>query len=410
MAETAADTEETTDTRKEGGFKPPFFSHKSSLTTDQILKCFVYFRVKKLDKKLNIAILFGGRSTEHQISLLSAQNVVAALDKDKFIPQLIAIDKKGQWFYFGQELQLLNSDDPKNIALAEVKERVYISQNTSECILWQRSSDTPLCTIDVIFPVLHGNYGEDGSIQGLAQLANIACVGCGILGSALCMDKDIMKKLLRDSGIPTAKWHLQRDNENILAYDELVKNLGTDLFIKPATLGSSVGISFVNNSTDYLEAVKYALEFDSKVIIEEKVEGREIECAVLGNDKAKASLPGEVIPKSSFYSYENKYLDENGALLHVPAQLEQNQTEAIQELALKCFNLLECSGMARLDVFLKENDVIIVNEVNTIPGFTNISMYPKLWEETGLPQTELISALIELAIEDNNKRNKLRLI
>ncbi len=360
-------------------------------------------------KKLKIAILFGGRSTEHEISLLSAQNVVNALDREKYDPVLIGIDRSGQWHYNENSIQLLNIQDAKAISMTQLDNPVVFSQNANDHHLISLSNKENLASIDVIFPVLHGTFGEDGSIQGLAKLANIPCVGCDILSSSIGMDKDIMKRLLRDSNISVAKWHTQRASNPLIKFDQLTPVLGNKLFIKPANLGSSVGVSFADNAKDFDKALKHALEFDSKVIIEEKIKGREIECAILGNRNPKASLPGEVVPKDEFYSFDNKYIDESGAQLIIPAELSKDQIQRIQSLCLQTYELLECKGMARVDIFLEDSGHIVINEINTIPGFTNISMYPKLWEISGINQTELISNLIDLAIADYENQNKLRL-
>lgn len=362
-----------------------------------------------MNKKLRVAIVFGGRSTEHEISLLSAQNVIQALDKDKFEAVLIGIDKTGKWHYNKDSFKLLNKNNAREVSAAFEDNAILISQNAGEHTIISLKNKEQVDHIDVIFPVLHGTYGEDGSVQGFAKLANLACVGCDILGSAVGMDKDIMKRLLRDAGIPVARWRTQRAENDLLDYDEVSSELGSELFIKPANLGSSVGVSFVDNASDFKKALEYGLLFDPKVIVEEKLVGREIECAVLGNEYPKASLPGEVIPKNSFYSFENKYMDESGAELVIPAQLSEMQIEKIQELSLKTYKALECKGMARVDVFLTKDDDIIVNEINTLPGFTNISMYPKLWEISGLDQTSLITELIHLALDAHKKQNNLRL-
>jgi D-alanine-D-alanine ligase len=261
----------------------------------------------------------------------------------------------------------------------------------------------------VIFPVLHGPFGEDGTIQGLAKLANIPCVGPGILGSAVGMDKDVMKRLLRDAGIPNARFvTLSAMNHNRVSYDALKIKLGQTLFIKPANLGSSVGISKVRNEDEFIKAIKLAFDYDLKVIVEEEIRGREIECAILGNENPMASVPGEIIPKADFYSYEAKYLDEDGAALSIPAQLPEYLAKQIQDLALQTFRVLECQGMSRVDIFLTPDEKLYVNEINTIPGFTKISMYPKLWEYSGIPYSELVDRLIQLAIEDHDKRNRLK--
>lgn len=356
-----------------------------------------------------MAIVYGGRSPEHQISLLSAQNVFKSLDKNLYQPILLGIDKKGIWHHNQESMALLHEEDPDNIEMDAVNNPVLISQNTNEHSVVSMNDSFQMSDIDVLFPVLHGTYGEDGSIQGLAKLANLPCVGCGILGSAVGMDKDIMKHVLRSLDIPVAKWVTLRKNTQTSDYKKITDLLGTELFIKPANLGSSVGVAYAETEAQFHEAVSNGLKYDHKVIVEEKIIGREIECAVLGNDNPSASIPGEVVPKDGFYSYENKYLDEKGAELHIPAILSEDQVSRVQELSIRTFINLECRGLTRVDMFLTPDDRLIINEVNTIPGFTNISMYPKLWEISDLPQTALISRLIELAQEEHKKQNKLQL-
>ncbi len=361
-------------------------------------------------EKLKVAIVFGGRSTEHQISLLSAQNVFKSLDKEKYEPLLIAIDKEGQWHYLEDAVFLLNNNtDAQSISLATSHNPVLLSQNTNAHTLVSVEQQNILDKIDVIFPVLHGTYGEDGLVQGLAKLANLPCVGCGILGSAVGMDKDIMKHVLRSHGIPVAKWVTIRNDHTTADYKSIASELGNELFIKPANLGSSVGVAYTKDETSFYGALKAGLQYDNKVIIEEKIVGREIEVAVLGNAHPEASIPGEVVPKNGFYSYENKYLNEKGAELHIPADLTTLQANKIRQLALDTYIKLECRGLTRVDMFMTEKEELIINEINTIPGFTNISMYPKLWEISGLPQTDLITRLIDLALEEHNLQNKLLL-
>ncbi|MBK8700220.1 MAG: D-alanine--D-alanine ligase [Saprospiraceae bacterium] len=359
------------------------------------------------DKK-RVAILFGGRSTEHHISLLSAKNVIDALDRGKFEPVLIGIDKKGKWHLNEGALKLIHEDNPNLIEMEVGATPVILSQNTNEHQLINQGSFQSLGKIEVIFPVLHGTYGEDGSIQGFAKLANLPCVGCGILGSAVGMDKDVTKRLLRDAGIAVADFvTLRKGYNDTLSYEAICKKLGNELFIKPANLGSSVGVSFVKDQSSFESAVAKAFRYDNKVVVEEKLKGREVECAVLGNEVPQPSAIGEVIPKSSFYTFENKYIDEGGAVLDIPAKLDAEVADRIKSLAVETYRLLECEGMTRVDMFLTEEGKLYVNEVNTIPGFTQISMYPKLWETSGLPYTELITRLIELAIESNEHRNSL---
>ncbi len=361
--------------------------------------------------KIRVAVLFGGRSTEHQISLLSAQNIIKSLDREKYEPVLIGIDKAGRWYYQQDSIQVLHGSDPKKIELTGIDTEILFSQNTNDHYITSVNAidREPLSGIDVIFPVLHGTYGEDGAIQGLAKVANLPCVGPGILGSAVGMDKEIMKRLLRDGGIASAKWVTlrRRDIPNI-DIDAIVDELGTELFVKPVNLGSSVGISFVRRKVDLQAAIMLAFQYDNKVLIEERVIGREIECAVLGNDDPIASIPGEVIPKDGFYSFEAKYVDEQGAKLAIPADLTEEQIEAVKKLSIETFVQLECSGMARVDMFLTEDDRLLINEINTLPGFTNISMYPTLWKISGISNLELIDRLIQLAIEEYERDNELK--
>ena len=358
-------------------------------------------------KKKRVAILFGGRSTEHKISLLSAKNVIKSIDKDKYEPILVAIDKNGIWHQI-DDLKFLEKVSIDNEPLTSLDSAVLLSQNNGQHILHSLDDHSSI-GIDVLYPVLHGTYGEDGSVQGLAKLAGLPCVGCGIVGSAVGMDKDIMKHILISMDIPVASWATIRNSSEGADYTALSEQLGEELFIKPANLGSSVGVSHVTNEAQFSEAIEKALTYDSKVICEEKIVGREIECAVLGNAYPKASVPGEIISKGGFYSYENKYLDEKATELVIPADLSQEQTEAVQQLALETYIGLECRGLTRVDMFLTADDELIINEINTIPGFTDISMYPKLWEASGLSSTELISELIELALEEYEARSKLAL-
>ncbi|MBU3917295.1 D-alanine--D-alanine ligase, partial [bacterium] len=254
--------------------------------------------------------------------------------------------------------------------------------------------------IDVVFPIIHGTYGEDGCLQGFLQMQHIPFVGSGVLGSAVGMDKDIMKRLLKLDGIKCAKHQtIYSWQEKKPGYDEIVAALGEVLFIKPCNLGSSIGISKVKNRDEYEKAISFALQFDTKILVEEYVEGREIEVSVLGNENAEVSIPGEIIPGGDFYSYNSKYIDSNTTELKIPAQLKPGIVKELREIAKKAFHLLELSGLSRVDFFVKEDDSIWLNEVNTLPGFTNISMYPKLWETSGIPYPELIHRLIQLAIK-----------
>jgi D-alanine-D-alanine ligase len=362
-----------------------------------------------LKKKKRVAIIFGGKSAEHEISIISAKNVINAIDKEKYEPVPIGIDKDGTWYLNDKSNFILESSNPRlaKINKADIKVALVPTNNSNELVSITDSKNKG--KIDVAFPVLHGTYGEDGSIQGLLRMANIPYVGADVLGSAVGMDKDVLKRLLRDAGIPTPRFEVF-DKQTIrnTDFDKLAKKFGETLFIKPANLGSSVGISKVDNKKEFKIAVEKAFKYDTKIIIEEAVIGREIECSVLGNEEPIASLPGEVVVNSGFYSYENKYLDEEAARLEVPAKLPEEITKKIQECAVKTFKTLCCSGMARVDFFLHSADEILVNEINTIPGFTKISMYPKLWEASGIEYKELIDRLIQLAIERFNKEQELK--
>ncbi|PIR88829.1 MAG: D-alanine--D-alanine ligase A [Candidatus Harrisonbacteria bacterium CG10_big_fil_rev_8_21_14_0_10_44_23] len=330
-------------------------------------------------QKTRIGIIFGGKSAEHEVSVQSAENVVAALDKSRYEPVLVFVDKGGNWF-------LRNGEDaPLTIASCDLSS-----------------------VFDVAFPLIHGPFGEDGTLQGFLKMANVPFVGAGVLGSAVGMDKDVMKRLLVEAGMEVGKYLTIRESDK-LDYGEVVNKLGEVVFIKPANLGSSVGISRVTNEAEYSAALSLAFSFDRKVVVEANIDGREIECAVLGNNRPMASVPGEIITKKDFYSYEAKYIDEDGARLEIPAKLEVDKMKEVQTLAVKVFKTLECEGMGRVDMFLAADGRLLVNEINTIPGFTKISMYPKLWEVSGISYSDLINRLIKLAIErfdrENNKIN-----
>jgi len=356
-------------------------------------------------KKLNVAVLFGGKSAEHEVSLQSAKNIIEAMDKNKYNPVLIGIDKQGKWMLREKTYFLLDSGDLKLIKLNKASDSVTILPQSREIINFSNPGNRQ--TVDVVFPVLHGPFGEDGTVQGLLKLADIPFVGSGVLGSAVSMDKDVAKRLLRDAKIPIPEFLVFKDTDRI-DFKNIVKKIGLPFFIKPANLGSSVGISKVKNAKEFKKAITEAFQYDRKILAEEYIEGREIECSILGNDNPIASVPGEVIVNGEFYSYEAKYINENGAVLEVPAKLDKKTVKKIQDLAVKTFKTLSCEGLGRVDFFLRDNKDIFVSEVNTIPGFTKISMYPKLWEVSGISYPKLIDKLISLAIEKFNKDKKLK--
>lgn len=358
-------------------------------------------------KKINIGILFGGKSAEHEVSLQSAKNVFDAIDKEKYDPILIGIDKSGKWLLNSESTFLLNEDNPQLIKLNQSSDLVaLVPQSAGEISNFTNSSQN--LKIDVVFPILHGPFGEDGTLQGLLKLANIPFVGASVLGSAVGMDKDVMKRLLRDAGIPIGKFAVLKSHELIPHFQKIKAELGLPFFVKPANMGSSIGIYKIHNEPEYNNGILKAFEFDNKIILEEFIKGREIECSVLGNENPIASIPGEVISNHDFYSYDAKYIDEHGAALEVPAKISDPIAKQIQELAIKTFQTLSCEGLGRVDFFLKDTNEVIVNEINTIPGFTKISMYPKLWEASGISYADLIDKLIQLAIERFDKEQRLK--
>jgi D-alanine-D-alanine ligase len=352
-------------------------------------------------KKIRVGVVFGGRSAEHEVSLQSARNVLEALDREKYEPFLIGIDREGRWRLDEQTRVLFDAARPLPNLVADGPREVGLVARGEGSRLMDLARNTELAKLDVIFPVLHGPYGEDGSVQGLCRLANIPCVGAGILGSAVGMDKDVMKRLLRDAGIPNARFLLVARGQEPPPFADVAARLGTPVFVKPANLGSSVGISRAGNADEYRTAIAVALRYDRKVIVEECIRGREIECSVLGNTDPVASVPGEIVTGGAhaFYDYEAKYLDEKGAELCIPAKLDGPTAELVRSLAVKTYTVLCCEGMARVDMFLRDTGEVLVNEINTIPGFTRISMYPKLWEASGLPPRGLVDRLITLALE-----------
>ena len=361
-----------------------------------------------MKKKLRVAILFGGRSAEHEISVISARNIVAAMDQSKYDIVSIGIDKQGRWF-FDEEARLLRGGRQTQVKLPRGSASAAVLPGGAQAPALERSRRVPLSAVDVVFPVLHGPFGEDGTIQGLLKLANVPFVGAGVLGSAIGMDKDVMKRLLRDAKLPVAKFLVfERRSARRIDFTAVKRALGLPLFVKPANLGSSVGISKARDKKQFAAAVTNAFFYDTKIVIEEHIRGREIECSVLGNQTPIASLPGEIITRHDFYSYDAKYLDEKGARLVIPAELPGILVRKIQELAIRAFQVLCCQGMARVDFFIRGNRDILVNEINTIPGFTKISMYPKLWEASGISYPDLIERLIQLALEKFRDEKNLK--
>ena len=360
--------------------------------------------------QLRVGIIFGGRSAEHEVSLQSARNIVDALDRTRFEPVLIGIDKAGHWHLNDTSNFLLNQENPALIALNQSNRELAVVPGKVSRQLVETSGQSLLEHVDVIFPIVHGTLGEDGCLQGLLRMADLPFVGSDVLGSAVCMDKDISKRLLRDAGIAVAPFiTLNRGNAARTTFDQARQKLGLPLFVKPANQGSSVGVSKVADEAEYLAAIELALGFDEKVLVESAVKGREIECAVLGNERPIASGCGEIVVRDGFYSYDSKYIDDQAAQVLVPADIRVEDSERIRALAVEAFEVLGCAGLARVDVFLCEDGEVLINEVNSLPGFTRISMYPKLWQAAGMSYSELVSRLIELALERHGLRKGLKI-
>ena len=360
--------------------------------------------------KITVALLFGGKSGEHEVSLRSAASILQALDRSKYDVIPIGITKEGHWrsdpkFLEAAFPQILEGGSPVLLPAEP-------SGNTVLQLVANSGSIGRRAKIDVVFPALHGTYGEDGTLQGLLDMANIPYVGAGVLGSSVGMDKDVMKRLLEHAGLPVGAFRTVLDHQWRFRPGEIQqlieRELGYPCFVKPANLGSSVGISKVKSAEALPAAMELAAEFDRKIVVEKGLDAREIECSVLGNDHPRASVPGEIIPSNEFYDYQAKYLDDNSRLL-IPAPLDESATRRVQELAIQTFLATECSGLARVDFFLeKQSGEVYVNEINTLPGFTSISMYPKLWEASGLAYSDLIDQLIQLAIERHQARQAKR--
>ena len=363
-----------------------------------------------MSKKIRVGVLFGGRSAEHEVSLLSAKTIVEAMDKEKYEIVLIGINKAGEWFLHPDLTCLSNASDPKKIHFKKENEKENVALVAKEMgnPLVSLAGKALNCPLDVIFPVLHGPYGEDGTVQGLLKLANIPFVGAGVLASAIGMDKDVMKRLLRDAGIPVAQFlTLQEHSYKNVNFEHIEATVGLPFFVKPANAGSSIGISKVKKRSEFEEKITLAFQFDRKILVEECIVGREIECSVIGNETPLTSLPGEIISVHEFHSYEEKYLG-HGAIFKYPAHLKPDEISAAQALAVKTYQVLCCEGMGRVDMFLKPDGEIIVNEIKSIPGFTPTSAYPKMWEASGLGLSDLIDQLIVLALERFKKEQGLK--
>ncbi|MGE4272892.1 MAG: D-alanine--D-alanine ligase [Desulfitobacterium sp.] len=344
-----------------------------------------------------IVLLFGGQSGEHEVSLNSATSVLKAIDSEKYEVQTIGITKSGQWHWGVNPV-----DWQRDSTIQGIQVNLIHDPSNPHFIALDGSPLPHQGKFDFIFPVLHGPFGEDGTIQGLFEMANVPYAGSGVLGSALGMDKDRMKAVFSEAGLPQAPYlTILREtlhNNMEKALKNIEESLGYPCFVKPANLGSSVGISKASNPEELVKALKLAAEYDRKIVVEKNIVGREIELSVLGNDEAQASVPGEILPSKDFYDYEAKYID-TGSRLVIPAELDPLVVSGLQEKAVQAFHAVEACGLSRVDFFVTKDNQIYINEINTMPGFTEISMYPKLWEASGIPYSDLITRLIELGFE-----------
>lgn len=353
-----------------------------------------------MNRKPTVAILFGGKSVEHKVSLRSAKNIIENIDRQKYNVTLLGIDQEGSWYCLDAFSFDIKGGEPVGIRLTQHKD-----------IFYRTESSKPVGEIDVIFPILHGNDGEDGSIQGFFRTLDIPFVGTGVLGSSVAFDKLCTKKLLKDAGIPMADYlSFEFEEKDSIRFADIIKKIGLPFFIKPVASGSSVGVFKITGEAGFRESLEEAFQYDNRVLIEEYIDGREIECAVMGNEQVKASLPGEIKVKGShdFYSFDAKYVDDKGAQLDMPANLSDDTIRNVQELAISAYKALYCEDFARVDMFLRKDAKLIINEVNTIPGFTHISMFPQLWTLTNMTYTSLITYLIETAIKRYNRQNRVK--
>lgn len=372
-----------------------------------------------MSSKIRVAVLFGGRSGEHEVSLMSARSVLNAINREQYDVLEIGITHQGAWLTGDGVLESFSKGnidhlnpvtilpDPTRPGLYEIRDYLKSEDPKEQSEIGFKHLYNP----DVVFPVLHGTFGEDGTLQGLLEMAGIAYVGAGVLGSSLGMDKGVFKDVMRANDIPILKWlvvlksELETGIENVLSASESLAPY--PLFTKPANLGSSVGVSKCKNRSDLVEGLMEAARYDRRIIVERGLNAREIEVSVLGNDQPKASIPGEILPAGEFYSYESKYHDDRSELV-IPASLPSETMKKARELAIRAYKIIDCAGMARVDFLLdKETGELYLSELNTIPGFTQISMYPKLWEASGVSYPELIDRLIKLAIERRNVRNQI---
>lgn len=364
---------------------------------------------------IKVGVLYGGRSGEHDVSRCSAASVIRYLDKSKFQVTAIGIDHDGRW-YVQDTPEFIDDKDFGSVLKLNRTGNWFVNhyERDGKLYLYETGSGREI-SVDVVFPVVHGTFCEDGTLQGLLELAMVPYVGADVVGSSIGMDKDVAKRLLRDSGIPVVGWIMilkyYWDKERKYFLDEIENKIGFPCFIKPCNAGSSVGISKAKNYNSLEKAIDDAFQWDNKILIEMGINAREIEFSVIGNENPESSIPGEIRPKHEFYSYEAKYIDSDGAEFVVPADLDQDLTEKMKKTAVEGYTALCCTGMARVDFFLdRDSEKYYLNEINTLPGFTNISMYPKLWGKSGVEYPNLLEKLILLAFERKKNKERLRTV
>ncbi len=360
-------------------------------------------------RKIKLAILIGGKSPEHAISLRSGKSVIEAINKEKYDINIIGIDMLGQWFLCKPNDYLAFPDDHQKMALKTGEVSVYLDTDGKKTFIRDKKTGKSISALDIAFPVLHGSYGEDGVIQGIFRSVNLAFVGVDVLASSVGMDKDVAKRLWRDAGIPVANFLIvEAHNRNETSFEKAIARLGLPLFIKPANAGSSVGVHKVTNEIEFREALDDGFQYDRKLLIETAIAGIEVECAILGNERPRASVIGAIQPTEQFYSYEAKYVSTTGAKLMIPADIPDSVRRKIQKTAIQAFRCIGGEGLSRVDFFLTPDYKIVLNEINTLPGFTSISMYPKLWEASGLPYARLLDELILLGIKRQKQLSRLK--
>ncbi len=358
--------------------------------------------------RTRVLLLFGGRSAEHEVSVVSARSVYAAIDRERYDVVLAGIDQQGRWYFGGKNNESLLS----TTTVVPDKQVPARLSTAGTSLVSEDGDDLPDSEFDVVFPLLHGPYGEDGTVQGLLELAGLAYVGAGVAASAVGMDKALARAIFAASGLPQTQYSVIARSDwrraQVPVLERLEGEYDYPLFVKPANLGSSVGISKVHDRQELQAGLELASQYDTKLIVERSVENaRELECAVLGNEYPKASGVGEIIPGAEFYDYTTKYIDDQSELV-IPAELEKSESEAIQELAIRTFKAIDCSGLARVDFFMRPDGSVLVNEINTMPGFTPISMYPKLWAAAGVAYGDLVDRLIQFGLERHLDRKDLQ--